>query len=426
MDYSEIVIAEIQNGNLDDVEENLQLALDSDDEDTLYLLGNTLYQLGFLNETQRVYNYLLDLNPGDDELKIYLAEIEIENGNELEALDLLHSIEETSEAYTQSLMVQADYYHLNGLPEVSIQKLKEAEEILPNEPIVKFALAEVYFTTEDYQNAIQYYEQIVTAGEDEVAGTLLSVRLGNAYMMIGQYQEAIDYFNESLTYKDDPEVYYQLGLVYVQQEEYNQAYEPLNKAKTLDPSLSSVYILLADVYEQQSKFEKALEEVEEGINHNEVNIEFYFKAAELAAKLNDFEKAEIYYERAMEIEPGNDRTIIKYAEFQNYMEDYEEVIELLGQSAETTRQLPEALWLMATAKNNMDEYDEARELFEQAAVYLEDDLDFLKEYAFFLREDGQREKMREVAQKYVTMNPDVDAEMTSLLQEYDDFDDFSY
>lgn len=420
MNYSEIVIAEIQNGNLDEAETNLQFALENDDEDTLYLLGNTLFQLGFLNETKRVYNHLMDINPDDDELKIYLAEIEIEDGNELDALDLLHSIEQTSDSYSQALLVQADYYHLNGLPEVSIQKLTEAEEILPEEPVIKFALAEVYFTIEDYQNAIKYYEDLAADGHEEIAGTLISVRLGNAYLMIGQYQEALEYLNEALTYKDDPEVYYQLGLVYVQQEEYTQAIEPLNQAKTLDPSLSTVYILLAEVYEQQNKLEKALEEIEEGITFNEINIEFYFKAAELAAKLNEYEKAEIYYERAIEIEPGNDRTITKYAEFLNYMGNYDEVVALFEQTDETTRQLPEALWLLATAKNNIDEYEEARNLFDQAAAFLEDDLDFLKEYTFFLREDGQREKMREVVQKYLSLNPEIDQEMASLLEEFDD------
>ena len=89
MKYSEIVIAEIQNGDLDKAYENLEIALEMDDSDTLYLLGNTLFQLGFLNETKKVYNYLIDIHPEDDELKIYLAEIEIEDGNELEALDLL-------------------------------------------------------------------------------------------------------------------------------------------------------------------------------------------------------------------------------------------------------------------------------------------------------------------------------------------------
>ena len=417
MKYSEIVIAEIQNGNLEAAEENLELAINYDDEDTLYLLGNTLYQLGFLIETRKVYNYLLELNPGDDELKIYLAEIDIEDGNELEALDLLHSIEVTSPIYPQSLLVQADYYHLNGLPEVSIQKLKEAEDILPDEPIIMFALAEIYYTTADYQRAIQYYEKITLHGTDEVAGTLLSERLGNAYMLIGEFSDAVDYYKEALTFKETPEIYYHLGLVYVQQSELTKAVEPLEKAKTLDPSLSGAYFLLSEVYEQQNNVEKALEEIEEGISQNELNIDFYFKAAELSTKLNDLEKTSNYYEEAIAVAPDNDLPYIKYGEYLSFMGSYEEVIRLLDQAGETTKQLPEALWLLATAHNNIEEYDKARDLFADASQYLTGDLDFLKEYAFFLREDGQTEKMREIANKYVMLNNETDFEMMALLED---------
>jgi len=417
MTYSEIVISEIQNGNLDEVEDNLQLALDSDDEETLYLLGNTLLQLGFLNETKRVYNHLLDLNPGDDELKIYLAEIEIEDGNELEALDLLQTIDETSAAYSQALMVQADYYHLNNLPEVSIQKLEEAEEILPNEPVVKFALAEVYYTMANYQNAIQYYETLMAEGHEEISGTLLNERLGNSYLMIGEYQEAINNLNQALTYKDDAQIYYQLGLTYVQQEEYTQAIEPLEQAKTLDPSLDAIYMLLAEAYEQQSKFEEALEEMEEGLTHNDINVDFYFRAAELAAKINNYQKAETYYKEALELEPDNDRVIVNYGEFLNYMDRYDDVLELFEQTTEEIRQLPEALWLLAIANNHVEAYDQARQLYDDAAVYLEDDLDFLKDYALFLREDGQPDKMRAVVTKYSALNPEFDEEMASLLDD---------
>lgn len=418
MTYSEIVIAEIQNGNLEKANTNLELALESDDTDTLYLLGNTLYQLGFLIETKRVYNHLIDINPGDDELKIYLAEIEIEDGNELEALDLLLTIDETSEMYPESLLVQADYYHINGLPEVSIQKLQEAESILPEEPVIKFALGEVYFTIADYQNAINAYENLVEAGIEEVSGTLISARLGSCYLMIGEYDKAIDYLNDALSYKDDPEVYYQLGMVYVQQEDYTKAIEPLNEAKMLDPSLSGVYILLAEVYEQQNQIEKALEEIEEGFAYNEINVEFYFKAAELASKANDYNRAEQYYKEVLEIDAENDRAIIKYAEFLSYTEDDEGLIELLGNAPATVQQLPESLWLLARANNNVDEYDQARSYYEQAYLYLSEDLDFLKEYAFFLREDGQRDKMKEIAQKYLLLSPEPDAEINDLLDDY--------
>lgn len=421
MNYSEMMIAEIQNGNLDKVEEQLELALQFDDSDTLYLLGNTLFQLGFLIETKKVYNHLIDKHPEDDELKIYLAEIEIEDGNELEALNLLHTIDPSSSAYAQSLLVQADYYHLNGLPEVSIQKLLEAEERLPEEEVIKFALGEVYYSMADYQNAIKYYEMLTTLGYDEVSGTLISVRLGSCYVMIGEYEKALAYLEEALTLKADPEVYYQIGLVYVQQEEYDKAIEPLTKAKELDPSLSSVYILLAETYERQNHLEKALEEIESSFSINEFNIDFYFKAAEIAVKLKDYTKAAEYYKQAINLGTDNDRAIIKYAEFLNYMDEYEEVVDLLEHSSATIQQLPQSLWLLANAYNQIDEYDKARSFYEQASTYLMTELDFLKEYAFFLREDGQRDKMKQVAQSYLNISTEPDIEMEALL--YDDYND---
>lgn len=419
MKYSEIVIAEIQNGNLEEAKINLELALESDDSDTLYLLGNTLFQLGFLNETKQVYNHLIDIHPEDDELKIYLAEIEIEDGHELDALDLLHSIDSASEMYPQSLLVQADYYHLNGLPEVSLQKLEGAEKILEDEPVIKFAIAEVHFTIADYQNAINKYNYLVEQGIEEVSGTLISARLGSCYLMIGDYTKAIEFLEDALSYKDDPEVFYQLGVVHVQKEDFIKAIEPLEQAIEHDPSLTGAHILLADVYENQGELTKALDQIENGIQYNDMYVELYFKAAELAGKLDDFQKAEAHFKAALAIDPDNDRTVVKYAEFLSVMEDYEAVIELYEEASDTIRQLPESLWLLAKANNQVDEYDTARKYYEQANLYLDDDTDFLKDYAFFLREDGQRDKMKTVINQYLSLLPGEDFEMAALLDDID-------
>lgn len=417
MTYSEMMIADIQNGNLEQAEENLELALNFDDAETLYLLGNTLFQLGFLNDTKRVYNHLIDVNPADDELKIYLAEIEIEDGNELVALELLHTIDQTSSAYPQSLLVQADYYHLNGLPEVSIQKLLEAEELLPEEEIIQFALGEVYYTIADYQNAIRYYENLITNGYDEISGTLMNDRLGSCYLMIGEYDRALTYFNDSLSFKENPEIYYQIGLTHVQKEEYEKALEPLLEAKEMDPSLSGVYIVLAEVYEHQNDFDKALLEIEESLTYNEVNIDLYLKAAELAIKLANYGKAETYYKDALEMDNENDQVILRYAEFLYYIEDYEETIQLLENAVDVIRELPQSIWLLANAFNHIDEYVKAGQLFDQAAEFLMDNTEFLKDYAYFLREDGQRNKMKDIANRYIELSNQPDEDMLALLDE---------
>ena len=417
MTYSEQVIELIQSGRLDAVDETIQQALANDDEETLHLLGNTLYQLGFLSETKRVYNYLLEINPEDDELRIYLAEISIEEGQDVEALEILHSIESTSVAYPQALLVEADYYLLNDLPEVSLQKLEEANDILPNEPVIQFALAEVYFTISDFKNAIRYYEMLITKGFDEIAGTLVSARLGNAYLMIGEYKKSASYLNDALTLKDDPEIYYQLGFIYFNQEEYEKAIDSFDKAKVLDPTLIAIYLLQSEAHEKLNQLDEALVVLEEAIMINEMSTELYLAAAEIATKTNKYELAENYYQKAVKLEPDNDQVVIKFAHYLSYMDDHEGVVDLFEQSAPIIQQDPDANWLLARANNMIEEYDEARKFYNLAYAYLADDLDFLKDFAFFLREDGQRDKMKEIVEKYMALNPESDNEMLSLLDD---------
>lgn len=421
MTYSEQVIELIQSGKLEAVDETIQQALAVDDEETLHLLGNTLYQLGFLNETKRVYNYLIELNPEDDELRIYLAEISIEEGEDVKALEILHNIEETSPAYPQSLLVEADYYLLNDLPEVSLQKLEEANAILPNEPIIQFALAEVYFTISDFKHAINYYETLITEGFDEIAGTLLSGRLGNAYLMTGEYKESANYLKEALRLKDDPEMYYQLGFVYFNQEQYDKAIDSFNKAKVLDPTLIAIYLLQSEAHEKLNQIDEALEVLEEAIKINEMSTELYLASAELATKAQKYELAEEYYQKAVDLEPDNDQVVIKYAHYLSFMDDHEGVVDLFEKSAPIIQQDPDANWLLARANNMIEEYDKAREFYNLAYAYLAEDLDFLKDFAFFLREDGQRDKMKEIVEKYMALNPEADNEMVSLLDDlYDE------
>lgn len=417
MSYSEKVIDLIQSGQLEEVDENIQLALMQDDTETIYLLGNSLYQLGFLDETRQVYQHLMELNPEDDELKIYLAEIEIEEGNDLDALEILHEINESSPSYPQALLVEADYYMLNDLPEVSLQKLDEANRMLPNETVILFALAEVYYSLSDFQMAISYYEKIAEAGHDEFAGTSIQARLGETYLMTGDNEEAILYLKEALTLKEDAQVYFQLGFAYSAQEEVEKAIESYEKARSIDPEAIGVYLLLSESYTQLQNYKKALEVLEEAILINEMDVDLYLRAGEVAVQAKDTDQARKYFIKALDLEPDNDRIVIAYARFLSHMDEYEEVVDLYEKSSANVQEDPDASWVLATAHNMIEDYEKAREYFDTAFNYFADDFVFLKEYAIFLREDGQREKMGEVLQRYLQLNPTPDNEVMSLLDD---------
>jgi tetratricopeptide (TPR) repeat protein len=74
-----------------------------------------------------------------------LAEIAMENDQIDEAFDYLDRISSESPFYPRALLISADLYQLIGIPEVSEAKLVEAQKLLPQESLIRFALAELYF-----------------------------------------------------------------------------------------------------------------------------------------------------------------------------------------------------------------------------------------------------------------------------------------
>ena len=56
-------------------------------------------------------------------------------------------------------------YQVLGIPEVSEAKLKEAANLMPEEPLIQFALGELYFTNGQFVEAITRYQSIVESGQ---------------------------------------------------------------------------------------------------------------------------------------------------------------------------------------------------------------------------------------------------------------------
>ena len=69
------------------------------------------------------------------------------------------SIEDPS--FPESLVLLADLYQMEGLYEVSEQKLLKAKELLPNEIVIDFALGELYAEQGKFTDAIRYYEKVL-------------------------------------------------------------------------------------------------------------------------------------------------------------------------------------------------------------------------------------------------------------------------
>lgn len=338
----------------------------------------------------------------------------IEEGQDLEAIDWLNEIDDSSPAYVQSLLVAADYYQTQQLPEVSEAKLLEAKKLLPSEPIILFGLAELYYSMAQYNQAIHHYEACLRLDIEELAGIQIKARIGTAYSASGDFEQAVPYLEEAVKEKDDIDTLFALGMTFYQMEEYSRAIECFNQVKTIDLTYSSVYPYLATALEEELRLDEAAEVVKEGVTQDESNVSLFIIGAKIEMKRQELTQAREYFEQAYDLNPTSETTLIEYANFLIYMDDYSEAIDLVSEALKEDQVDPQLYWVLATAYNHDEDYNQARSYYEQAYDYLKDNRYFLKDYALFLQEEGANDQLLTVIKDYLIVNPN-DIEFKEML-----------
>lgn len=176
---------------------------------------------------------------------------------------MLETIPDTDPSYPESLLLMADLYQMQGLFEVSEQKLLQAKSILDNEPIIDFALGELYFTQGAYAKAVQYFK--TTAEEQsEIGGVNVHQRLAESLSASGEFEDAIPWYEKAVDENPDPNTIFGYGFTALQAGLVKTAIKQLSDLKELDPSYSSLYMPLSKSYEAEGMYEEALKTAKRG------------------------------------------------------------------------------------------------------------------------------------------------------------------
>lgn len=415
MTHSEKMLLALEQEDLAQAQIELNEALRKDQSEILMELGEVLFSMGFLEETQSIYETLIKRLPENEaDFLLPLAEIAIENDDIEAAFAYLEKIQPNSENYPSALLITADIYQVLGIPEVSEAKLKEAEKILPEEPLITFALAELYFSNQQWSKAYEQYQKLLALKMEEVAGVALVERIGNLLSMQGDFEASIPYLEAAVEKKETPDNLFQLAFVQLQLKENEKAIEALDKIRQLDPQYQAVYLYLAEALQAEERLEEAQAVIEEGLKENPYQVDFYHFASENSYRLHDSKKAEQYLIDALKTGEKEDETLLILSNLYLSEELYEEAIEAV-EAMENTDQ-PYALWNLAQAYYQLEEFEQAAKFYAEASFSLQDEADFLKEYGLFLREEGRLREASEYLVNYLNLEPG-DLEVLSILED---------
>ncbi|WP_413627338.1 tetratricopeptide repeat protein [Fructilactobacillus vespulae] len=419
MNNSEKALNAIQDNNLESYQEYFKKALLEDSDDLLFSLAEEVYSLGFSDDALKIYKQLLKKYPNEDELRTYIADILISNDENDEALIYLNEIKPDSEFYINSLLVEADLYQTQDLFIVSENKLTEAIELAPNEPIIKFALAELYYSEGKYENAISLYLDLIKTGEISISNVNLVERLGVSYAHVGNFEHAIGYLEQIKQIDMTPSVLFETAFTYLQLNRLDESIKTFENLRDTDPQYASLYVYLGEAYVKNNDNESALKVYQEGLSQDEFNVSLYLKAADAAIHLNKLDLAQQYLIKGNEVNPDNLEIVVKLSDIYIKNEEYEADIDFLTPYLKDNSLVPQVYWDLAIAYNNLDDVKNAQINYQKAYSDLNNDPVFLKEYIFFLREQGQLNDVIKLLKEYITLVPE-DAEMVYMLQDLED------
>lgn len=416
MTYSARVLNEIDDGHLKVAYQLLDKAMATDDDETLFNLAGELAALGLTDKAGAIYRLLLKRYPDEDQLKTSLAELAIDDGQNDEALQYLSQVSPQSPTYVQSLLVAADLYQTEGEFEVCESKLLAAYQLAPDEPAVLFACAEYYYLVGNFERAIPFYFALIKTGTTSFSNVDLAGRLAMCYAQRGRYEQALGYFQQVAPVAMTSDLRFQTGLTQLHLKHYAQAEDTLKQIIDDDPQYTSAYQQLANVYQEEHKLVLAFKTLQEGIGMDEYNEQLYVQAGQLAEQLGDQDQAADYLAHAHQLDPENITVALAYSHFLLQNGQYEQNLQLLRPLADDDDVDPQVEWNIGRSYVGLDQLKKAGPYFQAAEPLLNDDSQFLRDYAQWARATGDLTTLKSILRQYLQLEP-TDTEMAALYDE---------
>jgi tetratricopeptide (TPR) repeat protein len=401
----EKIISYIENN---EVEKGLNLLQDVKkmaSPEEKFLIAEKLHGWGLVDDALEVIDELLEFFPLEGELLLLKAEILVDQDDEEQAIELLNDIESDDPIYVQSLLLLADLYQMQGLNEVSENKLLEAKKRLPEEGVIDFGLAEFYSSNGQFTKAVPYYEKLLQKGETVFNAVDLHQRLAECLCGTGRFEESLPHFDKALNNKLEINTLFEYAFASLQAGYYQTAIARFNELKAIDPEYHSLYLHLAKAYEFEEMLPEAYEAVTEGISHDEFNKELFMYKGKMALKLKKEEEAEHAFRQAVAIDPGYIEAILALCQLFFAQERYEDVIDTIEVSVSYNEYDPHFDWDLAKAYQQTEQHENALKHYETAYNLFKDQSEFLEDYGYFLLEEGQRVQAKEIFEKLLEMNP---------------------
>ncbi|RNF40496.1 tetratricopeptide repeat protein [Planococcus salinus] len=395
----------VEAGDPASVNSILEKYLLTGDPDEQYGLSEWLAEIGYVEEAIKVLEHLQYVFPEESQLTVDRANLLIEVDREDEALNELMGISKDDELYPQVLVTLADLFQLQGLLEAAESRLNEAIELLPDEPLLWQAKAELLLDSGRYLESARIYQDLKDRQVD-IEGVNLSERLAEVYSAGAAYEEALPYYEEAMEDQVQPDVLFGAAFAFFQTKQYEKAARRLKELIDIDPDYFSAYLLRAQSLNMAEDYKGAYEAILEGIARDEFDKELYLFAGKLALKTGKTNDGVNHLRQAIALDPEYMEAIYTLMSYFHAEEMDDQVLDLAEHVVAGGDDWAGLYPMIAESFERTEQFGEAAVYFDKAYPSFRNDAEFLEKYARFLVEEGKREHALEIIKELQVLEPD--------------------
>ncbi|MHC1711179.1 MAG: tetratricopeptide repeat protein [Solidesulfovibrio sp.] len=222
----------------------------SEKEEFSRLITDAVLLLNGDRNLRKVYPLILDYTPGNEK---DLTET---------LLNLLTELQATAVESAKDMMADMDQRIVNGLAEgkllIEQGRVDEAKQLLqklarefPRDADLRAQIAELFIGGEHFDEAFTYLDEAIELSPDQIGHYN---RIGIVLRKLHKYDIAEKYFMRAVEYaKSDPNLYFNLGRVYLDWQRWDKAERASRLALRLAPTFVEAHKLLNFVLKKQGK-----------------------------------------------------------------------------------------------------------------------------------------------------------------------------
>ncbi len=211
--------------------------------------------------------------------------------------------------------------------------------------------AKEYFDNEDYETALNKFLYVYEIAPDSIQTTKM---LAYTYSRLNMPDESLQYMIKSAEMdKTDDFVRTNIGNVYYQNGEYEEAIKWYQEAAEINPEVIDNHFNMALAYMSLQDDENTMYAFERVLEIDPENLDAIVNISNIAARLEDHEKSMEYLKKAVEVDPENEEfvSILTYKLAQD--KKFEEVLKYAEKWKELNPESEDAQQLIDLAKQRM-------------------------------------------------------------------------